>query len=52
MRLEVLDFGGPTRWRWRLTEADGGAFLADHIVELDPGDWQYEAFTDLDGYLR
>ncbi|MBU2668211.1 CHAT domain-containing protein [Actinoplanes bogorensis] len=51
LRLEVLDFSGPTRWRWRLTDADGGRFLADHVVELDEGDWQYEAFTALGQYL-
>ncbi|MEU8606727.1 CHAT domain-containing protein [Actinoplanes sp. NPDC048791] len=51
MRLEVLDFAGPTRWRWRLTDADGGRFLADHVVELDAREWQYEAFTALDEYL-
>jgi len=30
----------------------GGAFLADQLVELDRGEWQFEAFTDLRGYLR
>jgi hypothetical protein len=45
LRLEVMDWAGPTRWRWRLTEADGGAFVADHPVELDAGEWQFEAFT-------
>jgi hypothetical protein len=52
LRLEVLDWAGPTRWRWRLTEADGGAFVADHQVELDAGEWQFEAFTDLHRYLK
>lgn len=51
MRLEVLEFEGPTRWRWRLTDA-GGAFVADHKVDLDRGEWQFEAFTDLHTYLR
>jgi hypothetical protein len=50
LRLEVLEFGDLTRWRWRLTAA-GGKFLADHEVRLDAGCWQYEAFTDLLGYL-
>lgn len=49
MRLEVLDYAGPTRWRWRLTDA--GTFLADHQVDLDPRQWQYGAFHDLHGYL-
>jgi CHAT domain len=52
LQLEVLDFDGPTRWRWRLTEQPGGGFLADHQVDLDQTAAQYEAFTDLDGYLR
>jgi hypothetical protein len=50
LRLEVLDFAGPARWRWRLTGADG-TFLADHEVRLDERCWQYEAFTDLLRYL-
>lgn len=51
MRLEVLDFEGPTKWRFRLTDA-ADAFLADHVVELDAEEWQFEAFTDLRRYLR
>jgi len=51
VRLEVLDFKGPTGWRFRLTDPAGG-FLADQLVELDRGEWQFEAFTDLRGYLR
>jgi hypothetical protein len=35
-----------------LTEADGGAFVADHAVELDQNAWQFEAFTELHQYLR
>jgi hypothetical protein len=52
LQLEVLDFDGPTRWRWRLTEQPGGGFLADHQVDLDQTAAEYEAFTDLDSYLR
>lgn len=51
LELEVLEYQGPARWRWRLTEP-GGRFLADHEVRLDPGAAEYEAFTDLQGYLR
>lgn len=51
MRLEVLDYAGPTRWRWRLTDA-GGVFVADHRVELDAGAWQFDAFTDLHRFLK
>ncbi len=51
LQLEVLDFRGPTRWRWRLTEF-GGRFLADHEVRLNSQAPEYEAFTDLHLYLR
>jgi tetratricopeptide (TPR) repeat protein len=50
LRLEVLEFGDLTRWRWRLT-GTGGKFLADHEVRLDENSWQCEAFADLLGYL-
>jgi hypothetical protein len=50
LRLEVRDYEDLTRWRWVLTDGDG-TFLADHEVRLDTSDWQYEAFTDLLGYL-
>ncbi|WP_076986609.1 CHAT domain-containing protein [Actinosynnema sp. ALI-1.44] len=50
-RLEVLDYAGPTKWRWRLTTSTG-EFLADHSVSLDETEWQYEAFTDLYRYLK
>ncbi|HEX5113880.1 MAG TPA: CHAT domain-containing protein [Pseudonocardiaceae bacterium] len=51
LRLEVLDYAGPTRWRWRLTDAEG-ASLAEHSVELDDGEWQFDAFADLHHHLR
>ncbi|HEX3648147.1 MAG TPA: CHAT domain-containing protein, partial [Pseudonocardiaceae bacterium] len=51
LRLEVSDYTGPTRWRWRLIDADG-ASLAEQAVELDEGEWQVEAFADLHHYLR
>lgn len=50
-RLEAREFQGLTRWRWILTRPDG-SFVADHEVRLDAGCWQFEAFTDLRGYLR
>ena len=50
LRLEVRDFHDLTSWRWVLTDA-AGAFIADHEVRLDATCWQYEAFTDLLGYL-
>jgi len=33
--LEVAEFSDANHWRWRLTD-EGGAFLADHTVALDP----------------
>ncbi|HKN97556.1 MAG TPA: CHAT domain-containing protein [Pseudonocardiaceae bacterium] len=51
LRLEMVDYAGPTRWRWRLTDAEGKE-LAVHTVELDEGEWQFDAFTDLHRYLR
>ncbi|HEY1572478.1 MAG TPA: CHAT domain-containing protein [Pseudonocardiaceae bacterium] len=51
LRLEVLDYTGPTRWRWRLSDADG-ASLAEHTVRLDDGEWQFDAFADLHHHLR
>lgn len=51
LHLEVPEFDGPTRWRWRLT-TQAGAFLADHQVNLDAGSAEYEAFSDLHSYLH
>jgi tetratricopeptide (TPR) repeat protein len=50
LRLEVRDFAGLTSWRWVLTDS-GGALVAEHEVRLDSACWQFEAFTDLLGYL-
>ncbi len=49
-RLEVHEFQDLTRWRWALT-GPGGALVADHEVRLDRGCWQFEAFSDLLGYV-
>lgn len=51
LSLEVLDYEGPTAWRWRLTD-DRGSFLADFEVRLDSAAWQYEAFSDLTAWLK
>jgi hypothetical protein len=51
LRLEAREFRDLTRWRWVLTDA-AGTFLVDHEVRLDAGRWEYEAFTDLLGYLQ
>ena len=48
--LEVLDYAGPTRWRWRLTTTSG-VLLADHQVSLDAGAMEYFALGDLAGYV-
>jgi tetratricopeptide (TPR) repeat protein len=50
LRLTVVDWAGPDRWRWVLTDA-AGTLIADHEVRLDATCWQREAFTDLLGYL-
>ena len=50
LRLEAAGFDGAARWRWLLT-GPGGKFLADHQVDLDTGRWEFEAFSDLQGYL-
>jgi hypothetical protein len=51
LRLEVQDFADLTRWRWVLLEEATRALLFDHEVLLDAGDWQFQAFGDLTGYL-
>lgn len=51
LRLEVQNFSDQTNWRWKLTDAVGVVFLADHAVRLDPNSWEFEAFADLRGYL-
>ena len=50
LRLEARDFEGLTRWRWELRDGSG-ALVTRHEVRLDDSCWQYEAFTDLLGYL-
>lgn len=48
--LRATEVQGPTRWRWLLL--DGERPAADHEVDLDPTSAEYEALTDLAGYLR
>src|ERR1700733_5163921 len=48
--LRAVDVAGPLRWRWLLTDADTGAPLADHQVDLEPE--EVARFADLSGYLR
>jgi hypothetical protein len=51
LRLEAREYEGPARWRWALVHEASGADVAGHEVQLDAGDWQFEAFRDLYQYL-
>ena len=51
LRLDVVEYTGPTRWDWVLTGPDG-RLLSRHEVRLNPYDPQYDAFTDLTAQLR
>jgi hypothetical protein len=51
LQLAVADYRDANRWYWRLSD-DGGRFLADQEVRLNPADAGYEAFLDLPAYLR
>ncbi|MGH3907097.1 MAG: hypothetical protein ACRDTE_23415 [Pseudonocardiaceae bacterium] len=50
--LRAVDVAGPCRWRWLLVDEHSGVSLADHLVELDPGAAETEAFEDLYRFLR
>ncbi len=50
--LRAVDVAGPCRWRWLLVDERSGVSLADHLVELDPGAAETEAFEDLYRFLR
>ena len=50
-RLEVSQYAGPLAWRFQLLDATGDA-VAEHRVELKSAPWEFEAFTELYGYLR
>ncbi len=51
LTLRATEVTGPGRWRWLLID-ETGRTLADHQVDLDPQCVEFEAFADLDGYLR
>ena len=51
LRLDVVKFAGPIRWGWVLTDEASGAFIASHMIQPDYSSWQFEAFSDLAGYL-
>ena len=50
--LRAVDVAGPLRWRWLLSDAETGAPLADHQVDLDPASDEVARFGDLYGYAR
>lgn len=50
--LEVVDFEGMTRWRWRLWSDDGQQLPIEQQVDLDGKQWQLSAFYDLRTFLR
>jgi len=50
--LRAVDITGPLRWRWLLTDADTGAPLADHRVDLESAPGDVARFADLYGYAR
>ncbi|MGQ0776735.1 MAG: hypothetical protein ACT4NY_20325 [Pseudonocardiales bacterium] len=52
LELRAVDVAGPCRWRWLLVDERSGVSLADHLVELDPGAAETEAFEDLYRFLR
>ena len=49
--LEVADVKDANNWRWVLKDVHG-AFLADHVVALDPAEPMYQALFNQPGYLR
>ena len=50
LRLVACELMDATRWRWALHSSEG-TLLAEHEVRLDPGAWQFEAFTGLHQYM-
>ncbi|WP_269799874.1 CHAT domain-containing protein [Pseudofrankia saprophytica] len=50
--LQAVDVDGPLRWRWLLLDGATDRPVADHQVELNPKDWRFQAFAQLDRYLR
>ena len=52
--LSAVDFAASAprvTWQWSLTRPDG-TFISDQAVDLDKAEWQYEACTDLYGWLE
>ena len=50
--LRAVDVAGPLRWRWLLTDAETGAPLADHDVDLAAESDAVARFRDLYRYAR
>jgi CHAT domain len=50
--LRAVDVAGPARWRWLLTDADTGAPLADHQVNLQGASAEVARFAEPFGYVR
>jgi tetratricopeptide (TPR) repeat protein len=51
LTLEADDVKDAQHWWWRLKD-DKGKVLADHQVDLNRDDWQFQAFRDLYGYIK
>jgi hypothetical protein len=51
LRLDAVKFTSPIRWGWVLTDGASGAFISSHMMQPDDSSWQFEAFSDLAGYL-
>jgi len=49
--LSVTKFADPQHWTWQLA-TPRGKLLGKHRVALDSSQPEYEAFVDLDNYLR
>lgn len=51
LRLDAVKFTDPIRWGWVLTDEASGVFISSHMMQLDDSAWQFDAFSDLAGYL-
>ncbi|MGH3190594.1 MAG: CHAT domain-containing protein [Streptosporangiaceae bacterium] len=50
--LRAVDFAGPMRWRWLVTDEDTGELVTDHQVDLESVPGEVARFQDLYGYAR
>jgi hypothetical protein len=51
LHLEVKDFKDPQHWRWVLNDGQG-KYLQDFPVAINTKEANYQAFLDLDRYLK